>query len=398
MVTTRASNKGTSRRRYKSKASSKISKRSSTKSSSEPSPPPAPAMSDPAGPKPSPSPAPNVGGAGGFPPHRSSPIIDEPTLDFTNYDFSYIDSLPSEPPPPPPPPRIPLYHPAPSQPSPSSSIRNPYSVTKRSSSSSNNNASSIIEVSTPPSVPAASIVSYPTEPEETDPLFDQIYANHKQFVEHSRVSGTASLRDLADGATVVSESYTYRRKKVVVDFIEGLVACAPKYDQLLELTSKIPDTFSTHETSVPLLFVVLSGTSDKTRKSRLLSDLLVDWVSNLRRQRSQSSEEESSGALGIARKKNKGKEGKKGKSVSKKLNIDGAAVDDADPHAPSTINTYVRALLAAGREFYDWHYSLKTDLSFEGGFCAFFKRLCSERQKNDVSVDRRFFYFMPLLC
>ena len=398
MVTTRATNKGSSRRRYKAKSSSlKMAKRSS-KSRPKPSPPPAPALSDPDGPKPSPSPNPCDTGAGGAPPPQLSPsyVDDEPPIDFSNYDFSLLD-VPSRPPPPPPPPPVSVINQAPSQPSRSVPI-NPYQPSNTTTTLSRFNSSTANTPPSPRAVSVASNVSRFCEAEDTDPLFDQIYADHKQFVDAARVAAPASLHDLVDGATNVSEGFDYRRRKAVLDFVESLGACAPKYDRLLSHTSKLPDTFSTHETSVPLLFVVLSGLSDKKRKARLLSDMLVDWVSNLRRQRAQSSEEDSSSAVGIARKKGKGGEGEASSGVSKGKGEKEILCDESDPHAPSTINTYVRNLLAAGREYYDWHFTFKADLSFDGGFCAFFKRLCSERQKKDVSCHRRFFYFMFLPC
>ena len=217
------------------------------------------------------------------------------------------------------------------------------------------------------------------------PSFADIYTSHNEYLRSSaQLEDKNSLRSLAAGASNVSDAYYYRRKKVVRKFLDGLRFCSPKYDRLLEMTSNLPSNFNTQEESVPLLFVVLSGTDDKKRKARVLSDMLVDWISNLRRVRSASSEdEESSSRVGIARKKERNTDGG---VVS--VSFESATAGYTYPHAPSTINTYVRTLLSAGKEYYNWDFCVGVDFSFEGGYCAFFKRLCQLRQRENVSLFR----------
>ena len=221
-----------------------------------------------------------------------------------------------------------------------------------------------------------------TPNDDNIPSFADIYTSHNEYLRSSaQLEDKSSLRSLAAGASNVSDAYYYRRKKVVRKFLDGLRACSPKYDRLLEETSNLPSNFNTQEQSVPLLFVVLSGSDDKKRKARVLSDMLVDWISNLRRVRSASSEEEeSSSRVGIARKKERNTDGG---VVS--VNVDSSPAGYTYPHAPSTINTYVRTLLSAGKEYYNWDFCVGYDFSFEGGYCAFFKRLCQLRQRENVS-------------
>ena len=63
------------------------------------------------------------------------------------------------------------------------------------------------------------------------------------------------------------------------------------------------------------------------------------------------------------------------------------------PH-PATLNSTVRAFLAATKDMYNWHFTL-ADFKFDGGFNAFFKTLCAQRQKEYVSVSVIFCF---LLC
>ena len=121
---------------------------------------------------------------------------------------------------------------------------------------------------------------------------------------------------------------------------------APKYNHLLGTTTDLPPTFFVPpNTPVELLFVALCGPSDKREKCMLLSDMLVDWVGGMRLKRTS-----------------------KGSYY----------------HAPSTINVKTRSLLAATKEYCDWHFTM-ADFKYDGGYAGFFKRLCDMRQKEDVS-------------
>lgn len=204
---------------------------------------------------------------------------------------------------------------------------------------------------------------------------DDVFSSHVAYVRRNHHS--TELASLADGATTVSDGYFYRRKKVINDFLSGLKSLSPKYDHLLRHSSDIPPTFRTKEKSVPIVLILLSGKDDKDKKNRLLSDMLIDWVSQLRRYPSiKLSVSSDSDEPGVSTKNNENGEN----------SIDNNNSNNTHNFlAPSTINTYVRTLLSALKTYYGWEYSIKEDLGFDGGYAAFFSRLCSTRQKQDVS-------------
>jgi hypothetical protein len=60
--------------------------------------------------------------------------------------------------------------------------------------------------------------------------------------------------------------------------------------------------------------------------------------------------------------------------------------------APSSLNTMVRTLFAAAKDYYKWEFSAK-DFSFDGGYNGFFEALMMERRKEDVSISLFFYLF-----
>ena len=225
-----------------------------------------------------------------------------------------------------------------------------------------------------------SSLSLPSVSKQSILSIDDALTSHSAYVQVNRSS--SDVASLALGATNVSDGYFYRRKKAVNNFLEGLRSLSPKYDHLLEPTA-VPPTFNTKEKSVPSLFVLLSGKDDKHKKKVLLSDMLIDWVSQLRRDPpiKLSTSSDSDEPNNSAKKKQHGEN-----------NCDEGSSNNTNHFlAPSTINTYVRTLLSAGREYYGWDFSMKEDLGFDGGYTAFFTRLCQTRQKQDVS-------FVVCLC
>ena len=134
-------------------------------------------------------------------------------------------------------------------------------------------------------------------------------------------------------------AYSTRKKKIVVEFMDALKQLKPRYDHLLELTREVPSFFLVKE--VEAVFVLLSGKEEKRKKVLILNDMLIDWIGTKRR------------------------------------------IDGGFP-APGTINSTVRAFFAAAKTLFDWHFS-PNDFNFDGGYSGFFKALCAERQKANVS-------------
>ena len=97
-----------------------------------------------------------------------------------------------------------------------------------------------------------------------------------------------------------------------------------------------------------ILFILLSGPDDKRKKVGILNNMLVDWVAS-------------------ARKKNPPRTG----SIF---------------HSPSTLNFMVRSFFASTKSYYNWCFSYG-NFNYDGGFNGFFKALCDQRQKDDVSTN-----------
>ncbi len=150
----------------------------------------------------------------------------------------------------------------------------------------------------------------------------------------------------ARSTTNNTRSYTAQRRKIINDFLLGLFKQSPKYDTYLKRTSEnVPEYFPARE--VEILFILLSGPADKRKKVSILNNMLIDWVAS-------------------ARKKSPGRGG----SIY---------------HSPSTLNFMVRSLFASTKDYYNWDFCY-ADFNFDGGFNGFFKTLCEQRRKEDVSV------------
>ena len=154
----------------------------------------------------------------------------------------------------------------------------------------------------------------------------------------------------ASRTTVNSPAYNQQKKKLLAEFIQVLKSKSPKYDHLLTATRKVhlPSYFP-QDIEVPFVFVLLSGSEHKPKKVKILNDMLIDWVSDKKKKYNSSS-------------------------------------DDKSPYpVPSTLNTMIRAFFAAAKDQYQWDYS-PTEFKFDGGYTGFFKTLCKERQRADVSI------------
>ncbi len=151
----------------------------------------------------------------------------------------------------------------------------------------------------------------------------------------------------AKSTTNNSPGYIQQRRRIVTDFVESLWKQSPKYDTYLVRTTKdVPSFFPSQE--VELLFVLLSGPAEKRKKVMILNEMLVDWVAT-------------------ARKKSTGRSG----SIF---------------HSPATLNYMVRSLFSSTKEYYHWLFCYG-DFNFEGGFNGFFKTLCANSRKDDVSEN-----------
>lgn len=175
------------------------------------------------------------------------------------------------------------------------------------------------------------------------PSIDSIYAAHMAYAK----SNPTAVSTLADGSTACTRGYSNKKKKVINDFLDGLRQYTPKYDRLLVETDQLPPTFVHTPPTVPLLFIALCGEKDKAMKTKLMSDMLVDWVGGMRLKRS-----------------------KKGSFY----------------HQPATINVHVRTLLAALKEYFEINFTLN-DFKFDGGYAGFIRTLFDKRQKEDVSFN-----------
>ena len=186
----------------------------------------------------------------------------------------------------------------------------------------------------------------PAVPDGGTRTLDQMFAD---IHEADETPGTS----FAKGTTSNSTSYTVKRKKVIDDFLAGLWQQAPKYDIYLQKTKKnVPVFFPAKE--VEALFILLSGPEEKRKKIGVLNNMLVDWIA-------------------CARKKNP----PRGSSIY---------------HSPSTLNFMLRSFFAATKSYYNWCFNYG-DFDYDGGFNGFFKALCEERRKEDVSILIVKFFF-----
>ena len=147
-------------------------------------------------------------------------------------------------------------------------------------------------------------------------------------------------------------SYTLCKKKLLAEFIEVVEDKGDKYDYLLVRTKGkacsniFPKDFEGH-----IVFSMVSGPEFKAKKVKILNDILIDWVSDK-------------------------------KKLAK--NITAKGYTTAYP-TPATLNSMIRAFLAAVKDQFKWEFST-SNFNFEGGYNGFVKALCKEQQKKDVSV------------
>ena len=163
--------------------------------------------------------------------------------------------------------------------------------------------------------------------------------------ENGNVSATVAR---AARSTVNSPDYTDRRLRILQDFVQALRKVSPKYDHLLELSDDMLRTFRINSTHLEKVFILLSGPEEKTMKVNLLNKMLIDWVGNLER-----------------------------KCGDKKF------------HKTSSINVMICRFFAAAKDHFDWHFTT-SDFQFDGGYNGFFRNLCKERLKENVSKNRTF--------
>ena len=143
-------------------------------------------------------------------------------------------------------------------------------------------------------------------------------------------------------------TYNLRKKKVLEMFTQSLEG-NPRFAQFLELTDAPSHWPVARARKVR---VMLRGEDEKRKKVSIVNDMIIEWISK-KRKVSPSGKEEYP--------------------------------------APGTLNSLVRTFLAATK-VYDWNYTLH-DFKFDGGFNGFFKSMCKDRQKENVSKLSIFFRF-----
>jgi hypothetical protein len=159
-----------------------------------------------------------------------------------------------------------------------------------------------------------------------------------------RIAEESEGARFAKGTTYHSKKYTDRKKKILDEFVNNLKNYGSKYEKFLGITSDVPEYFPSQE-PVEKLFVMLSGKENMPWKIEILNQMLIDWVKDKR-------------------------------LVTAKHGTFYPAV--------SSLNTMVRTLFAASKDYYKWCFTTK-DFNFDGGYNGFFAALCSERRKEDVS-------------
>lgn len=157
---------------------------------------------------------------------------------------------------------------------------------------------------------------------------------------------------LAANSSACTRSYTQKKKKLLVEFVEALRAKSPKYDLLTAPAKVVPDFFPSGGV-VAEVYVLLSGKAERSSKVRVLNQMLIDWVNE---------------------KENGGTKRRSGPNGMCKW------------PSPATLNTMVHTFFAATKDYYGWDFSVK-DFNFEHGYNGFFKLLVLQRQKEDVSVQ-----------
>ena len=147
-----------------------------------------------------------------------------------------------------------------------------------------------------------------------------------------------------------SPTYNLRKKKVLEMFVKSLEG-NPRFEQFLQLTDA-PSHWPVARTRK--VWVMLRGEDEKRKKVSIVNDMIIEWISKKRKILPSGKEEYP---------------------------------------APGTLNSLVRTFLAATKD-YDWSFTLH-DFKFDGGFNGFFKSMCKDRQKENVSkvsIFIRFFF------
>ena len=160
-----------------------------------------------------------------------------------------------------------------------------------------------------------------------------------QIIEDLAAAPVTAGAAFASSTSVCSPQYSKKKERTISEFKFALKKMSPKYDEILKPAVHVPSFFV--KKNVESLFVVLSGQGDKRKKVQVLNEMLIDWV---------------------AEKSNK----------------------NGGYPTPATITNSVRTLLAATKDQFSWDFSMN-DFKFDGGFNGFFKHLCAERQRMDVS-------------
>ena len=145
---------------------------------------------------------------------------------------------------------------------------------------------------------------------------------------------------IASGTSSNSASYSLRKKKLVIEFIEALKKLKPCYDTFLTKTKDLPSHFTMDEAEV--LFVMLGGKDEKWKKVKTLNLMLIDWIGSRRK------------------------------------------LDGGFP-SPATINSDLLCFFAATKDMFDWNYS-PADFKYNGGYNGYFTKMVADRQKVDVST------------
>ena len=90
---------------------------------------------------------------------------------------------------------------------------------------------------------------------------------------------------MANRASVTTEEYGRKKKRVVREFIKSLKRETPKYDMYLESIPEnlVPTIFPDLDRPTEAIFLLLSNSDyERSKKVKVLSEMLIDWVNGLR--------------------------------------------------------------------------------------------------------------------
>ena len=187
------------------------------------------------------------------------------------------------------------------------------------------------EASIPPSIQEIS-------PSADSPVMPSGSSLDSAIAELASAPATAGAA-FASNTSVCSNAYKKKKERTIREFRDALKKMSPKYDPLLKEAVDVPTFFK--QKKIESVFVMLSGQEERRKKVQVLNEMLIDW---------------------IAEKSNK----------------------NGGFPTPATITNAVQTLLAATKDQFNWDFSLN-DFKFDGGFNGFFKHLCAERQRANVS-------------